>query len=171
MRMTVGQGPRIRAVAIGRVQLLGAELCGLHRLRRGEEARIVVLRSGERGISVVETQRLPGRNIETYLALSHLESYSVDRKRRVVAVVDRDFNGRGALHVRAQSCRDAKLLLANLSASLGEVNAVNSPGEAFASQTRTAIGPVGDANVAAEVRLIRRGQIEGDTFDRDAFRK
>src|ERR1700686_830238 len=83
MRMTLGEGPRVRAVTGGRVQLLGTELCSLHCVQRREEARIVVLRSRKRGISIVESQRLPGRNIETDLALAHLEPDSVDWKRRV----------------------------------------------------------------------------------------
>src|SRR5580704_5259397 len=161
MWMTVGEWPRIRPVTVGRVQLLGAELCGLHCVRRRKEARIVVLRSGKCGVSVIERQRLSGGNIETYLPLAHLEPDSIDWKRRVVAVVDRDFNGRGALHVRAQGCRNVQLLLPNLTASLSKVNAVNSPGQAFAPKAGAALRSIGDADIAAEICFIRRGEIEG----------
>src|SRR5271170_6284952 len=49
------------------------------------------------------------------------------------------------------------------------MNAQNGPCEAFACRVRAAFGPVGDADVAAEVGLVSRSQIEGDAFNRNPF--
>src|SRR5438309_579122 len=156
MWIALSKRPSIGPIAVSRIQLLWAELCRVDRVRQREQTRIVVLRSVKRGIPVIQNQRLSAGNIETDLPLSDLEPDTADRKRRVVAVVDRDFNGRGTLHVRAQSCRNTELLLPDLAARLGKVDAVNRPGDAFASKAGAGLRTISNPNITAEVRLVPR---------------
>ena len=102
--------------------------------RRGEEAGVVVLRRGEGGVAVEEGQRLGVRGVETDFALAHFEANGGDGERRVVAVVDGYLDRRGALHVGAEGCGDAELLLTDLAAGLGEMDAEDGAGESFASE-------------------------------------
>src|SRR5437763_1593513 len=98
MWIALSKRPSIGTVAVSRIQLLRAELCRVDRVREREETRIVVLRSVKRGIPVIQSQRLSAGNIETDLPLPDFQPDTADRKRRVITVVDRHFNGRGSLH-------------------------------------------------------------------------
>ena len=66
------------------------------------------------------------------------------------------------------------MLLTDLTACLGEVNAEDGAGEGFAERVGWVgggDGVVGNADIAAEVGFEVRGEGEGDAFDGNAFRK
>src|SRR5216683_2635422 len=137
----------------------------------GEEACVVVLRGGERWISIKEGQRLVCWGVEAELALAHLQLDGGERERRVVAIFHGNLCGGRALQIGAQRRGNAQLLLVDLAAGLGQPYPKDRSGDGLRGGGRGAFGPVGDMDVAAEVGFEVRVEREGDALNGDSFRK
>ena len=112
-----------------------------------------------------------GACVKTEVPLAHFEANGSDGKGSVVSVVDDDFDSGGALEIRADGCRDAKLLLADLAASLGKMDSLDGAEGVFAGESRGAFRTVKDVDVTTEVDFEGRSDVEGDAFHGDTLRK
>ena len=76
-------------------------------------------------------------------ALAHLQANGGQGQGRVVAVVDGDLQGGGALHVGADGDRDAELLLVDGAAGLRGVNAEDGRGDGLGLRIGIGVGAGG----------------------------